>query len=349
MSSSEIKKDTTKQGTEVLDTQASSTQEQRKQPLVSSDEIDLRALWEQFISLLRRAIKITIKRGIILVIFLAIGGGLGYFVHQSTDPIYKTRMLIDTKGANYSILSGLVGTLQNLADEENYKGIAGALKIKEDMAKTIVSMKVVDKLVVYKDLSEQENRSIDQDFRNRKQQESAKERDKEIFQLKGQKFAVEVALTNNDNFPALEEAFLAYLRSNKYLKKRVQLKKEFLEKKKAKIQKEIQGLDSLKKNIADVFTRENQNIQITDPGTITQLYDKAIKLREDELKIDTTLAVLDNVQVLESFVKFNKPSVKVTKRIKYGLYGGFVLWFLLVLWLDVRKPFLQFLDGDKKA
>ena len=51
----------------------------------------------------------------------------------------------------------------------------------------------------------------------------------------------------------------------------------------------------------------------------------------------------------KSFVKFNKPSVKVTKRIKYGLYGGFVLWFLLVLWLDVRKPFLQFLDGDKKA
>lgn len=324
-----------------------STKQPLSQIVAQSDEIDLRALWEQFVNFLRRAIKIAIKRGIVLIFFLVTGAGAGYFFHQTTAPTYKTRMLIDTKVADYSILSGLLGTLQDLADEGNSKGIAAAISIKPDIAKSIISIKVVDKLVVYKDLSEQENKEIDKDNRNKKEQQSAKERDKEIFQLKNQKFAVELALTNNENFPVLEKAIIKYLGNNEYLKKRINIQKSFYVKKKQKIRDEVRDLDSLKKNIAKVFTRENQNIQITDPGTITQLYEKAVKLREDELRIDTTLALLDNVQIVEGFVKFNQPSVKVTKRIKTGLYIGFALWFMLVLWLDVRKPFMKFLEGDK--
>ncbi|OJJ16077.1 hypothetical protein BKI52_35500 [marine bacterium AO1-C] len=346
MSNSEANKEIEKEGTESPSTPANNASNQLKQLVAQSDEIDLRALWEQFVSFLRKVIKITIKRGIVLLVFLAIGGGWGYYRHQVSAPVYKTRMLIDTKIADYSILSGLIGTLQKLADEGNAPALASTLNIKNDIAKSIVAIKAVDKLVVYKDLSEQENRQIDK--YTRKEQQSAKERDKEIFQLKNQKFAIEVALFNNNNFPILEKSLLMYLRQNDYLKQKIALKKVFLEKKKKKIQKEVSDLDSLKKNIAEIFTRKNQNIQITDPGTITQLYEKAVKLKEDELKIDTTLAMLDNVQVVESFVKFNQPTVKVTKRIKTGLYIGFALWFMLVLWLDVRKPFLKFLEGDKK-
>jgi len=347
MSNSETNKEIVKQGTKGVGTPSNNADQTSKRAIMTSDEIDLRALWEQFVSFLRRAIKVAIKRGLVLLVLLAIGGGWGYYRHQVSTPVYKTRMLIDTKVADYSILSGLIGSLQNLADEGNTKALVSSLNIKSNVAKSIVSIKAVDKLVVYKDLSEQENRQIDKN--TKKEQQSAKERDKEIFQLKGQKFAIEVALTNNQNFVILEKALLDYLRKNEYLKQKVHLKRDFLEKKKQRIQKEIKDLDSLKKNIENVFARENQNIQITDPGTITQLYDKTIKLKEDELKIDTTLAVLDNVRVVESFIKFNQPSVKVTKRIKTGLYIGFALWLLLILWLDVRKPFLKFLDGDKKA
>jgi len=347
MSNSEANKEITKQETRDLDAPSNKTKQQPKQAIASSDEIDLRALLDQFVSFLRVAIKVAIKRGLVLLILLAIGGIWGYYRHQVSTPVYKTRMLIDTKIADYSILSGLVGSLQNLADEGNTKALVNSLNIKPNVATSIVSIKAVDKLIVYKDLSEQENKQIDKN--TKKEQQSAKERDKEIFQLKGQKFAIEVALTNNENFIILEKALLAYLRKNEYLKQKVLLKRDFLEKKKQRIQKEIKDLDSLKRNIENVFARENQNIQITDPGTITQLYEKTIKLKEDELKIDTTLAVLDNVRVVESFIKFNQPSVKVTKRIKTGLYIGFALWFLLVLWLDVRKPFLKFLDGGKKT
>lgn len=328
------------------DSLINSTQQTSKIILSKSDEIDLKVLWEQFVDFLRKAIKITIKRGVILLILLAIGGGWGYYRHQVSLPVFKTRMLIDAKVADYSILSGLIGTLQDLADEYNTDGIAKTLKVDAAVAKSIVSIKAVDKLVVFKDLSSQQSKEFD----NQEKQQSSKERDKEIFQLKEQKFAIEVSLYDNRNFPVLEKALLAYLRSNKYLKKRVELKKQYYSSLKNKVKKEIQELDSLKKNISSIFVKKNQNIQITDPGTISQLYDKAIKLREKELKIDTTLAAIESIQVVEGFVKFNRPSIKVTKRIKIGLLVGFAIWVLLVLWLDFRKPFLKFLEeGKKKA
>lgn len=343
MSQSEITQEEGSPKTNRANTPEKGLTEQIKQ-VTQSDEIDLRALWATFVGFLRKAIKVAIKRGIILAIFLLAGGVWGYYRHQTSAPVYKTRMLIDAKVTDYSILSGLIGTLQDLADEQNYAGIESVLSIKPDVAKTIISVKAVDKLVVFKDLSAQQNK----EFKTKeKDQKSAKERDKEIFQLKGQKFAIEVSLNNNNNFPALEKALTSYLRDNEYIKKRVELKKEFLTQKKAKISKEIGDLDSLKKNISNIFTRKNQNIQITDPGTISKLYRESVKLREEELKIDTTLALIDNIQVVEGFVKFNTPSVKVTKRIKVGLYISFALWLMLVLWLDVRKPFMKFLNEDK--
>ena len=330
--------------TDNVNTSGTGLKEQLKQ-VAQSDEIDLRALWETFVGFLRRAIKVGIKRGIILSVFLVAGGAWGYYRHQTSAPVYKTRMLIDAKITDYSILSALIGTLQDLADEKNYQGIAGILDMKPEITKSVISIKVVDKLVIFKDLSTQQNR----EFKTREEeQKSSKERDKEIFQLKGQKFAIEVSLSNNENFPALEKALIIYLKENKYIKKRVDLKKSFLIKKKSKIHKEVVELDSLKRSITRLFTRENQNIQITDPGTIAKLYQESVKLREEELKIDTTLALIDNVQIVEGFVKFNNPSIKVTKRIKTGLYISFALWFLLVLWLDVRKPFMKFLNADKE-
>ncbi|EAY28155.1 GumC domain-containing protein [Microscilla marina] len=314
--------------------------------VVQSDEIDLRELWGQFVSFLRVVIKGIIKRGLLLAVFLGIGGGVGFYFHKVSAPTYKTRMLIDAKEADYSILSGLLGTLQNLADEGNHKALTNILKIDPAIAKTIVSIKAVDKLVVLKDLSAQQNKELKPGKDER--QASSKERDKEIFQLKDKKFAIELSLTDNANVTALEGAIITYLQENEYMKKRVNTKKMFLTQKKEKLRQEIQELDSLKRHIAKVFTRKDQNIQITDPGTISKLYEEAVKLREEELKVDTTLALIDNVQIVEGFVKFNNPSIKVTKRIKTGLYIGFAIWFLLVLWLDVRKPFMKFLNSEPK-
>jgi hypothetical protein len=132
------------------------------------------------------------------------------------------------------------------------------------------------------------------------------------------------------------------------MKKKVNLKRTFLTQKKQKIQKEIKELDSLKHNITKLFTQKDQNVEITDPGTIARLYQQAIKLKEEELAIDTTLALVDNVQIIEGFVKFNNPSIKVTKRIKTGFYLGFGMWVMLILWLDVRKPFMKFLNEEPK-
>ncbi|WP_299457738.1 hypothetical protein [uncultured Microscilla sp.] len=311
-----------------------------------SDEIDLRELWGQFVSFLRVVIKLVIKRGLILAIFLGIGGGVGFYFHKVSVPIYKTKMLINAKGTDYSILSGLLGTLQNLAADGNHKAIANRLKLKLDIAKTIVAIKAVDKLVVIKDLSIQQNKELKPGADNKKN--SAKEGNTEVFQLKDHKFSIELSLTNNAHITALENAITVYLRENEYLKKRVKTKKIFLTQKKEKLRKEIQELDSLKRNISKLFTNKNQNVRITNPGNISKLYEEAVKLREEELKVDTTLALIENVQIIEGFVKLNNPVVQVTKRIKSGLYLGFTIWFLLILWLDVRKPFIKFLNSESK-
>jgi predicted RNA-binding protein with RPS1 domain len=187
-----------------------------------SDEIDLKVIWQQFVNFLRVILKIFIKRGVILAILLGLGGGIGFYFHKVSNPTFKTRMLINATETDYSILSGLLGSLQDLADEQNYAALADALKIKQEIAQTIISIKAVDKLVVLKDLSAQQNK----EFKPGKDetQKSSKERDKEIFQLKDQKFAVELSLTNNSNFGTLENAIINYLRQNEYMKKKVKLK-----------------------------------------------------------------------------------------------------------------------------
>ena len=344
MSQNDIKPEDEKNN--IITEKPTSPTNQRSYSLPQSDEIDLKLLWQQFVNLLRIVIKIVIKRGIVLAIFLGIGGGTGYYFHKVSTPVYKTKMLINAKDTDYAILSGLLGSLQDLAYQQQHQTLASVLKVNPEVTKTIVSLKAVDKLVVLKDLSAQQNKEFKANKNGAKK--STKERDKEIFQLKDQNFAIELSLTDNSHFASLETAITGYLRENKYLKKRVELKKMLLTKKKQKLQKEIKELDSLKHNIRNIFTQKNQNVQITDPGTIARLYQEAVKLKEEELKIDTTLALMDNVQIVDGFIKSNIPIVQITKRLKTGLYLGFSLWVMLILWLDVRKPFMRFLNEDSK-
>ena len=142
MSQSESKPKEDVQKPEDSNTSNTGLRNQLKQ-VTQSDEIDLRALWESFMGFLRRAIKIAIKRGIILAVFLMLGGGLGYYFHQVAKPTYQTRMLIDAKIGDYSILSGLVGTLQDLADEENIKGLESTLKVNTEIAESIISVGLI--------------------------------------------------------------------------------------------------------------------------------------------------------------------------------------------------------------
>ncbi|QHT68814.1 hypothetical protein GXP67_20255 [Rhodocytophaga rosea] len=272
------------------------------------DEIDL-------IELLTKAILFLKQYVGLLIIFTIIGILIGILLYTRTPFYYKSRMIVNSTALSNPEAINIINSWQVHITKNDYEILARKLNLSYETA--------------YK-------------IKNFKANETVPAENKRFLPPEAEdgSFTIEASVSDVQVLDSLEMAIINFLEDNKYIKIRSALKKANLQRLKIKIDNEIASLDSLKHSLNNILNnnRYPSGAFLTNPAEVNV---KIIELYERSLNIETSIKLVDDVQVVESFTKSNTPDGP--DLIKFpaiggaiGLFLAFVIVFVLYLRNKIR-------------
>ena len=265
----------------------------------NSGEIDLRLLLLQSLKFIERNLKV-------IVILISMGILFGFFRFKFAKPVYQSNMILETGILDIPTSSNLILVLNDLVEGGGHEELSIKLGLSIEELSKVIKIEATDILE-----NEVENARI---------------------------FKVEVEVLNNDILNVLQTAILEYLEKNPYVKKRVALETEAINKQIEYLNKEMEKLNSLKGKVSKGYIFDNDNrgdVVLFDPVNI---YREGIALFNREIELRQKLQIIDNFQIIQGFTPFNKPvRPKLSFNLFEGFSIGFFLSFLVILFKEIRK------------
>lgn len=266
------------------------------------DEIDLVALVLQAV----RAIRSNFW---LILLFFVLGTALGFGYYYSSRKVFENKMIVSSKIMTESYSKKLVDNLNQYIREGNRAALASQLSITEQTAREIGYIK------------------IESPYSN--EGEISKEIDRVHF-------VITVDVFSQDILPDLQKGLISYFENNEYVKIRVNQNREFLKTVIAKIDQEIKDLEGLKAKIysGDLFQNSKNGVMF-DPTVVNT---KIIDLTREKIKYQNDLELVNSVQLLEGFTRFDKP-VKplLSLSLAAGSSMGILLVVIFLVFKSVRK------------
>ncbi|WP_276367327.1 Wzz/FepE/Etk N-terminal domain-containing protein [Chryseolinea sp. H1M3-3] len=262
------------------------------------DEVDLFELFLRGVNTLRANFWL-------ILLFFCVGTAIGLVYYYSSKKIYESRIVVSSTILTRSFSEALIDNLNRHRRESNIETVRSLLNVSQEIATNIVHLEV-------------ENLSRVDDL---------KEPDK--FVITAQVYTPEI-------LQGLEQGIIYYLENNDYVKIRVAENKSSLEQTLAQLNREIKDIEALKEKIIDgnFFERANGNIMF-DPTTVNT---KILELTKEKLLVQTNLKLINSVQVIEGFPKFDRPSTpRLYVSLISGSFVGLVLVSILIAFKTVRK------------
>lgn len=268
---------------------------------VNNDEIDL-------VELLVKGV-LLVKRNLFqIIIFFVIGSGLGFAYASLAPKVYESNMILSSGILTESYSKRLIEILSMLIKEKNYDEVASRLALTPKEAEDLGKFEI----------------------------EPIKEKSTSSQDADNSSFLITVELKNELLLPKLENGLVNYLQDNEFVKIRVEQSKNYLKQMIAKVQAEIESLESFKASIYDgkFFQSVSGNIMF-DPTTVNS---KILELTKEKINLENNLELVNSVQVINSFTKFDKPiwpkkSVSMVAGATFGLF----LVGLLIAFKSIRK------------
>lgn len=123
-----------------------------------------------------------------------------------------------------------------------------------------------------------------------------------------QLFSVTLKLTNPELIDSIQHGIIQFLENNEYSIKRKEIKRISLNELKLNLQKKVESLDSLKAvvNSSLIPRGQGQGIILGEPVNPVSIYQAEIAYFKEQLKVNEELATLDNVEVIQPFIKIKK-------------------------------------------
>lgn len=281
-------------------------------PKTSSDEIDL---MELFLKLVR-----TAKKNFTLILsFFVVGTLLGSIYGMFGTKVYESKMMVTSDILTDAYNDKLGENLNDLLKEKNLELIANNLSLSIGESESLVSIKIESA---------------------QKEKPSQKEDEKRWFLITAKVLDQEV-------LNPLEKGIVNYFENNDFVKIRVEQKKDFYNKIIKEIDEEIKSLEGFKSKIYDGNFLENSKGNVVfDPTSVNS---KIVQLSEDKFKYENELALVNSVQIVQGFTKFNKP-VSPNKAISLAAGATLGLFFvgLLIVFKSIRKVVRMAEDAEKK-
>lgn len=263
------------------------------------DEIDLEKIFFSVINILKRRFYFIVFFGSIGLLF-----GLAYYFLKA--PVYQSTMSVSSGILTGKNSSNMINTLQLLIEEGSYEKLSERLRISPQQAQKLAGITVT---------------SI-----------GLTEAEEELENVNT--FRVQVHVTDNTILDTLEVSLIDYLEDNRFIKRRTDLRRENLKLLISRLKVEMQDLDSLKNKVNNTLNTEleGSNVIIMDPVNV---YREAIGLYQKELDLQTELALIDNIQIIEGFTEFNKPINPRVRHIAYGLLAGIFVGLLFIIFVEI--------------
>ncbi|WP_347156796.1 chain length determinant protein [Pontibacter chitinilyticus] len=268
------------------------------------DEIDLHYIFGKigegflsFFGLIGYVLMVARKRALIILLFLALGVGIGYVVYKTTKPYYMSSMTLILSNIRNEFMKDQLDKLSDLIKEENFEAVSDRLDIDVDAARQIKDMTFSN---------------LDQD------------RVAEDSILTGSPFRIQLKLYQKDLFSTMEPALTDYLEKNPYFTKQKKIRQQRMQNMIAKYKDEIRSLDSIKTTVSAPRGPVNGFVygQPIDPSN---LYRESISMYQQQVELEAELEQMDNVEVVTGFVQRLRPSGP--NLLKYEAIAVFIAFF----------------------
>jgi hypothetical protein len=266
---------------------------------VQDDEIDLMLILGNGINFIRKNLKI-------FILFIVLGLIEGIFAFVFLPRTYKVNMLADSRILHGEEVTAIVDSWQNLIKKGEYNVLATKFNVRPSIIENIKHIE-----------AEPSKRIINNQERYA--------------------FLINCEVFDNSLLDTLQAGILNAMKNSDYVRLRVETQKQNLESLRGKINNEIAELDSIKLTIHQLLRSggNSSNPFLTDPGNINL---QIVSLYERNLKIAEEIKFLDEIQVIESFTRFEKPdSPKLVICLFGGLLLGLFCAFLFIIAKNIQK------------
>jgi len=326
----------------------------------NSDEIDLGVLFSKvgdffknigqgivrFLALMRR-IPIENKALFISLLLLGIAGGISYTLLKKR--YYTTTMILNSEYLNKRIVDNTIEKLNLLAEEDDKRGLAQVLQISDSLAENIHEFEVkpfVDEseIIELELLREQLKNAQGEDKQNEEVIEKVIQR---IGIENRHAFEIAVSVYNPKVVRDLENALINYLKTNDFVKKRMEITKSNFLARKQKLLSESQKLDSLKaviyanyQSMAAQSRQGSNNVILSDKAVTNpiEIFDQDINLYNEIQSIDRALYLQNDFEVVDSFTQFSEPSsAHPAEIIAIGVLIAFGFGYIVVALFHFNK------------
>lgn len=259
---------------------------EEKNTKYATDEIDLTELVLSVLRFLNR------HRASFLI-SIAVSIGLSVTAYLLLPKVFESKMILQSDILTESYTERITESLDNLIREDNLKALSARLTISEAEAEKIKKIEI---------------ESV-------KKQGSTKDTEESIF-------IITCEIKDKTILPKLQEGVIAFLRNNEFVKIRVKQRETYYVSLIAKIQEEINSLDSLKKRLFEgkpVYGSAAEML-LVDP---TSIYSEIIDLTKEQLNYKNSLELVNSIQLVEGFTAYEKPAKpKLSILLLLGFVGG---------------------------
>jgi len=290
-----------------------------------NDDIDLRKLfqaignlfaniWKGFILILVGTKRATISHILLFIILIIVGGAIGYFSGSITDPYYRTSMLLHSSVFKGQLIENSIEKLNTLCQQSDRTELAKILKLPIEIADSIKGFESIpfvseEEIIQVEILREQLKNLNTDEYQINNVIERIQIENKSTYEI--------VALVYSTRIMSkLEEPLINYIRQNPYVSKRLESTQRNRTKKKDKILRESEKLDSLKnviyRNLSILGDRSREgsnNVILAEDNMANPLnvVKEDMDLYDELLKIEELLVLEPEFEVVDGFTTFSRP------------------------------------------
>lgn len=277
----------------------------------SSDEIDLQELLLKVVFIIRRNFNL-------IALFFVIGTLLGFSYSMIATKVYESKLIVTSDILTESYVEKIGENLFALIKDNNLPVLASKLHLTEGECKNISSIKI----------------------ESAQKEKPQKDEEKKWVMIT-------VRISDQDVLPKLEQGLVSYLENNEYVKVRVEQKRNLNKELIKKAEEEISSLEKFKSEVynGNFFANNKGNVMF-DPTVVNV---RLLELNKEKLKYQNDLEVVNSVQIVEGFTRFEKP-VSPNKAISLTAGATLGLFFVgaLLAFKSIRKIVRLAEENEKK-
>ena len=272
----------------------------------------------------------------VIVLGLILGGLYAALLKKD---YYKSSMVLSCDYLNSQILRNTIEKFNLLAKERDTEGIQELLNLDSVTARNIQKFEFrsfvsEDDVVEMEVLREQLN-----NVTGEKQELVEKVIDRLEIDNKNA-YEISVFVFDPQIVKPLEKALVDYFRNNNYISRRIEINKENLEARKAKLQSELRKLDSLKVVLFQNYqalaqrNRGSNNVVVGGEEGLNNPLDvfaRDLELHQQLLDIERRLALNPDFEIVDGFTSFKEPeSASLADVLAISLILSIVIGYLIL-------------------